>query len=99
MPTMRLLVLPSLLGALVALAVPRTASAADDGEKVYRESCTSCHTSKQRPLDTVHMSREKWKDAVERMDAFGAEIPSGKKLDALLDYLVATHGPEAAPAK
>lgn len=37
------------------------------------------------------------KDAVERMEGLGADVPSGKKRDALLDYLVRTHGPDSPP--
>jgi cytochrome c5 len=85
---------PSLLVAAL-LALPRP-SPADDGEKIFQEACSSCHNAKEHPLDKVHLTREKWKDAIERMEGAGAEIPGGKKLDALLDYLVRTRGPEGA---
>lgn len=48
----------------------------------------------------VHLTREKWKEAVDRMEGMGTEVPGGKKLSALLDYLERTHGPAgAAPAE
>lgn len=85
--------------AALLLAASGAARAADEGEKVYQESCTSCHDAKTRPLDNVRLSRAQWKDAIERMEGQGAQIPSGKKLGALLDWLEKTHGPQSpAPA-
>ncbi len=89
---------------LLAVALPltgaSTAAASDEGEKIYQETCTVCHNAKSHPLDTVRLSREKWKEAVERMEGMGTDIPSGKKLSDLLDYHVRTYGPEkAAPAE
>jgi len=96
MPTVRKAV-PPLCVAL--LLVGPGAVAAEEGEKVYQESCTSCHNAKTRPLDKTRLPREKWKEAVERMEGMGAEVPGGKKLSALLDYLEQTHGPDgSAPA-
>lgn len=86
-----------LVAAALLLAVPSLASAADEGEKVYQETCTACHDAKTRPLDKIRMTRNEWKDAVERMEGNGANLPSGKKLDALLDWLERTHGPQGAP--
>jgi mono/diheme cytochrome c family protein len=70
----------------------------DPGEAVFKESCSGCHGPKSKPLDAVRLTREKWKDQVERMEGLGAEIPSGKKLEALLDWLAKTHGPAPAQA-
>jgi cytochrome c5 len=83
--------------ALLAV-LPGPTGAADEGEKVYQESCTSCHDAKTRPLDAVRLTRAQWKDAIERMEGQGAQLPSGKKLQALLDWLEKTHGPQSAPA-
>ncbi len=81
------------------LLVGPSAVTADEGEKVYQESCTSCHNAKTRPLDKIRLTREKWKEAVERMEGMGTEVPGGKKLSSLLDYLEQTHGPDgSAPA-
>ncbi len=85
--------LAPLLTAAALVAAP-LAARADEGEKIFKDSCTSCHDAKTRPLDAVRMTREKWKDAIERMEGQGATIPSGKKLSDLLDYLVRTHGPD-----
>ena len=87
-----------LLCAVIALAPPRFVAAADEGEKVYQESCSPCHNAKSHPHDAVHLSRPQWKDAIERMEGLGTEVPSGKKLSALLDYLERTHGVDGGPA-
>jgi len=39
------------------------------------------------------LTKAQWKEAVERMVSDGADIPSGKKLELLLDYLVSKYGP------
>jgi len=83
---------------LIALAAPRGVSAADEGETVYQQSCSPCHNAKSHPHDAVHLSRQQWKDAIERMEGMGTEMPSGKKLSALLDYLERTHGVDGGPA-
>ncbi len=96
MPSMRTLVRSLLLLAALALA-PALARAAEDGAKVYRESCTTCHTPQTRPLDAKRLTRAEWKDAIERMEGMGTEVPSGDKLTALLDWLEKTHGPGSPP--
>jgi cytochrome c5 len=96
-PSFRKLV-PPLLHVGLVLAMP-VAVAADEGEKVYKDVCTQCHDAKTRPLDGMHLTREKWKEAIEKMEGMGTDVPSGKKLDELLDFLVRTRGPESgAPA-
>jgi cytochrome c5 len=87
-----LLVLPLIAATFVVGSRP-VAAAAEEGEKVFQESCTKCHNAKEHPLDAIHLSRKDWKDAVERMEGMGTEVPHGKKLDALLDWLERTHGP------
>jgi mono/diheme cytochrome c family protein len=74
-------------------------AAAADGEKVFQESCSECHNAKQKPLDKVQLSREKWKEEAERMADMGAKVPSGKRMQDLLDYLAQTHGPGGASAQ
>ncbi|HEY6241715.1 MAG TPA: cytochrome c [Burkholderiales bacterium] len=76
----------------LGLAVPRFALAADDGAKTFKEVCTQCHTTKLRPLDNKHLTKEQWDQAVKKMVDLGAEVPK-EKLPALLDYLASTHGP------
>jgi hypothetical protein len=77
---------------LLGFVVPFLAFAADDGAKTFQESCSPCHTAKVRPLDNRHLTREQWKDTIDRMIDQGAEVPKAKKAE-LLDYLVSTHGP------
>ncbi len=77
---------------LLGFAVPCLAVAADDRAKVFEESCSPCHSAKIRPLDNTRLTREQWKDAVDRMIDMGTEVPKAKKAE-LLDYLVSTHGP------
>jgi hypothetical protein len=90
--------LPRLLAALALVSAPLvSARAADEGESIYTATCTKCHDAKNHPLDAVRLPREKWKDQVERMEGLGAEVPTGKKLDALLDWLARTHGPDSPP--
>jgi cytochrome c5 len=80
------------LSMTLAFSVPRTTQAADDGARVFSESCTPCHTQKVRPLDKMHLTRDQWKAEVDRMIDQGAEVPK-KKMSDLLDYLVNTFGP------
>ena len=91
MPSYRLL--PVLLcSTLLVVAVMRSAVAGEDGAKIFAESCSPCHSAKIRPLDNKHLTRERWKETVERMIDQGAEVSKAKKPE-LLDYLVRTHGP------
>lgn len=85
---------------VAALALARGAAADDEeGARVYRDSCSSCHDAKTRPLDALRKTRAQWKEAVERMESLGNDVPTGKKLSLLLDYLEHTHGPTTpAPA-
>jgi hypothetical protein len=65
---------------------------ADEGADAFK-TCGNCHNADNHPLDSIRMTREKWKEALERMEGLGADIPSGKTRSALLDYLEKTHGP------
>ncbi len=85
-----------ILAALVSY-FPGLALAAGDGAKVFMESCSPCHSAKTRPLDNMHLTKEQWKEAVDRMLEEGAEVPRGK-MSELLDYLANTRGPSAGPA-
>jgi cytochrome c5 len=81
-----------------ALVAPlRSHVRADDGQKLVQEACGACHDAKTRPLDAQRMTREKWKEAIDRMEGLGADPPTGKKLDAILDYLERTYGPGSPP--
>jgi mono/diheme cytochrome c family protein len=76
-------------------SAPQFALAADDGQKIFTEACGGCHSAKMRPLDNLHLTKELWKDTIERMIDLGAEVPKGK-MSELLDYLFRTHGPVGA---
>ncbi len=80
-----------LCSTLLGFTSPFLAFASDDGAKVFEESCSPCHTAKVRPLDSTRLTREQWKDAVDRMIDQGAEVPKAKKTE-LLDYLVNSRG-------
>jgi cytochrome c1 len=77
---------------MLGFSFPCIVVAADDGAKIYAESCSPCHSAKIRPLDNTRLTKEQWKEAVDRMIDQGAEVPRGKKQE-LLEYLVSTHGP------
>lgn len=78
--------------ALFVFSLSCLAVAADDGAKVYADVCTPCHTTKIRPLDNTHLTKEQWKEAIDKMIDQGAEVPN-RKISELLDYLTRTHGP------
>lgn len=84
-----------LCAALLGFATPCLAVAAGDGAKIVAEVCSRCHTASTRPLDKMHLTREQWNEAIERMMGYGAEVPNGK-IPELLDYLVRAHGPAGA---
>jgi mono/diheme cytochrome c family protein len=71
------------------------ALAADEGQKVFHEACGSCHSAKLRPIDKTRLTKEQWKETIDRMIELGAEVPKGK-MPELLDYLSRTHGPADA---
>ena len=77
----------------IGLILPHLVIASSDGATIYEEACTGCHNAGSRPLDNVHLSKAQWKESVEQMASLGAEVPSGKKLEMLLDYLVIHKGP------
>jgi len=74
-----------LLLCTILLAAP--CLAADDGAKIVDEICSGCHTAKTRPLDKMHLTREQWSEAVEKMIGMGADVPKAR-IPALLDYLL-----------
>jgi cytochrome c5 len=83
-----------LCSTLMAFAIPSLYVAADDGAKIFDESCSPCHSTSVRPLDNKRMTKEQWKETIEKMIDLGAEVPKKKKSE-LLDYLASTHGPDA----
>jgi mono/diheme cytochrome c family protein len=77
----------------IGFVLPQLVSAANDGAAIFDDSCSGCHNTSSRPLDKVHLTKVQWKEKVEQMVSMGADVPSGKKLEILLDYLVSKHGP------
>jgi mono/diheme cytochrome c family protein len=77
----------------IGFVLPSLVSAANNGASIFDDSCSGCHNASSRPLDKIHLTKEQWKETVERMVSMGADIPSGKKLELLLDYLVSKYGP------
>jgi len=80
---------------MLAVSFPCIVVAADDGAKIYTESCSPCHTAKIRSLDNTRLTKEQWKESIDRMIDQGAEVSKGK-IQSLLEYLVSTHGPASA---
>ncbi|MBI1751983.1 MAG: hypothetical protein HY014_06020 [Acidobacteria bacterium] len=71
----------------------------DPGLKVFQDSCLDCHKG-QQSIDQVRLTREKWKEVIDRMveSGFMDPVPSKEKLKQLLDYLAQTRG-AAEPRK
>jgi mono/diheme cytochrome c family protein len=85
------LLLPALC--TVLLGAPQRARA-DEGEDLFKSICSDCHTPENHPLDSVRLTRQKWKEQLEKMVTDqNADIPTGKKREALLDYLEKNKGP------
>jgi hypothetical protein len=89
--------LPLLFLAFFASAAPAFAAedkAAEPGAKIFEESCLTCHKGKET-LDQVRLTRDKWKEAIDRMidSSFLDPVPSKDKQKLLLEFLVKTKGP------
>ena len=79
--------------AILACAVALTARPEpqdEQGERVLNQSCTNCHDI--RRIQTKAMDRDEWNETVKKMIGNGAKVNEGD-VPALLDYLVAHHGP------
>lgn len=79
-----------LCSALLGFATPGLALADDAGAKIVADVCSQCHTPKRNPLDKLHLTKEQWSEALERMAGYGAEVPKGK-IPELVDYLARTY--------
>jgi hypothetical protein len=66
----------------------------EPGAKIFEEACLNCHKGKET-LDQVRLTRDKWKEAVDRMidSSFLDPVPSKDKQKVLLDFLAKTKGP------
>ena len=85
---------------LLGFATPQPAVAADDGAKIFADACSDCHKPNKKPLDDTHMTRARWKEAVDSMiEKDKLDVPlTPEKYSILLDWLVSTHGPTDAAA-
>ncbi|WP_243286351.1 hypothetical protein [Geothrix terrae] len=89
--------LPLISVAFLATAAPAFTAedkTADPGAQVFQGSCLTCHKGNQS-LDQVRLTRDKWKEAVDRMadSGFLDPVPSKEKVNLLLDYLAKEKGP------
>jgi hypothetical protein len=58
------------------------------GAQTFVEACTICHRKDNRPLKNLHLTKEQWKEAIERMEDYRRGVAEAKR-PALVDYLVA----------
>lgn len=68
-----------MVSALIGFAIPAAAIPADEGVKIFTETCSPCHMPSVQPLDDKHLTREQWKEAIDRMIDLGSQVPKGKK--------------------
>jgi hypothetical protein len=64
------------------------------GAQTFAEACTGCHNS--RPLNNLRLTKEQWKEAIERMANYRGRVPEAK-LPGLIDYLVAKSSAAPGP--
>jgi hypothetical protein len=85
---------------LAGTATPIVVFADDDPAAYFDDQCMDCHQRKKKPIDDKHMSREKWKEAVDKMLQLEKldPVPSQEFISRLLDWLAKTHGPADAAA-
>ena len=69
--------------ATARLAAAEDAAAQEEGAKIVAEVCSSCHTKDTRPLEAMRLTREQWKEALDKMEGLGVEVPAGKKAHAM----------------
>jgi DNA-directed RNA polymerase subunit RPC12/RpoP len=67
------------------------------GAQTFAEACKDCHNSR-KPLNNLRLTKEQWKEALERMANYRHRVPEAK-LPGLLDYLVARTPAAPGPAK
>jgi len=53
------------------------------------KACTQCHTAD--PIATLHRTRDEWKDTVDAMKGYGADL-NDDDTGVLLDYLAKNFG-------
>ncbi len=93
MRTSRIVIMAA--AAVIALGANLPAAAADEGAKLFENTCLGCHGPTGLTLEDHHLTRAEWKEAVDRMAEMNRLDPPLKKdqYEKLLDWLVSTHGP------
>ncbi len=91
----RILLVPALLAFAAGAA-----RAADEGPGIFEKACAGCHSPSGLTLEDHHLTRQEWKENIDRMVEMNRIDPAlGKdEYQKLLDWLVATHGPGKSPA-
>jgi Asp-tRNA(Asn)/Glu-tRNA(Gln) amidotransferase A subunit family amidase len=80
--------------ASILLATVTLCLADDSGANLVQEMCGACHTARTRPLHESRLTRQQWKEAIDRMARYGATV-ADEKLPELLDYLARAYGAAA----
>jgi len=77
------------------------AIAADDPAAYFENECLDCHQRKKKPLEEKHLSRQEWKDSIDKMIELEKldPVPSKAFINALADWLATTHGPTGSAQK
>ncbi len=76
---------------LPALLLPaKLAAEEDEGQRLYRATCTQCHGL--APIEVTTNGRDGWKRTVQKMVVTGAQLDVDE-MELVIDYLVREHGP------
>jgi hypothetical protein len=99
MMTRPCMILLLLCSTMLELTTPCPVVAAEGGAGVFAAACSACHNPNRRPLDKMRMTREKWKENIDRMIEQDNIDPllTKEQYSALLGYLASTQGPTATP--
>lgn len=83
--------------AMLLASAPCASLAGDapDGEQLLRGACTQCHGL--APISATRNGPGGWRQVVDKMTNWGAQIRTTAERDALVTYLVAKYGPGANP--
>jgi hypothetical protein len=77
------------------------AIAADDPAAYFESECLDCHQRKKKPLEDKHLSRQEWKESIDKMIELEKldPVPSKAFIGALADWLANTHGATSSAQK
>jgi hypothetical protein len=87
---------------VAAWALPAArAFAADDPAAYFENECLDCHQRKKKPLEDKHLSRQEWKESIDKMIELEKldPVPSKAFIGALADWLANTHGSTSSAQK